>query len=279
MTLTLDCNGRPLVLGRPCVMGVLNITPDSFSDGGTYLSVDAALTRAKRMWEEGADVIDIGAESTRPGAPAVALEEELRRLLPVLEAVAAEVPLPISIDTSKAAVMRAAWSLGAGLMNDVTALRADPLALETIAGLGVPACLMHMRGTPQNMQTETHYGDVVAEVKNFLLERIKHCVAAGIPRQHLLIDPGFGFAKDLEANCSLLRHLDAFASIGAPLLVGLSRKRMIGELSGAEPATERVAGSIAAALWAVERGAHIVRVHDVAETVQALRVWRGIGLS
>ncbi|MDA8113329.1 MAG: dihydropteroate synthase [Acidithiobacillus sp.] len=279
MTLTLDCNGRPLVLGRPCVMGVLNITPDSFSDGGTYLSVDAALTCAKRMWEEGADIIDIGAESTRPGAPAVALEEELRRLLPVLEAVAAEVPLPISIDTSKAAVMRAAWSLGAGLMNDVTALRADPLALETIAGLGVPVCLMHMRGTPQNMQTETHYGDVVAEVKNFLLERIKHCVAAGIPRQHLLIDPGFGFAKDLEANCSLLRHLDAFASIGAPLLVGLSRKRMIGELSGAEPATERVAGSIAAALWAVERGAHIVRVHDVAETVQALRVWRGIGLS
>ena len=260
-------------------MGVLNITPDSFSDGGTYLSVDAALTCAKRMWEEGADIIDIGAESTRPGAPAVALEEELRRLLPVLEAVAAEVPLPISIDTSKAAVMRAAWSLGAGLMNDVTALRADPLALETIAGLGVPVCLMHMRGTPQNMQTETHYGDVVAEVKNFLLERIKHCVAAGIPRQHLLIDPGFGFAKDLEANCSLLRHLDAFASIGAPLLVGLSRKRMIGELSGAEPATERVAGSIAAALWAVERGAHIVRVHDVAETVQALRVWRGIGLS
>ncbi len=279
MTLTLDCNGRPLVLGRPCVMGVLNITPDSFSDGGTYLSVDAALTCAKRMWEEGADIIDIGAESTRPGAPAVALEEELRRLLPVLEAVAAEVPLPISIDTSKAAVMHAAWSLGAGLMNDVTALRADPLALETIAGLGVPVCLMHMRGTPQNMQTETHYGDVVAEVKNFLLERIKHCVAAGIPRQHLLIDPGFGFAKDLEANCSLLRHLDAFASIGAPLLVGLSRKRMIGELSGAEPATERVAGSIAAALWAVERGAHIVRVHDVAETVQALRVWRGIGLS
>jgi dihydropteroate synthase len=260
-------------------MGVLNITPDSFSDGGTYLSVDAALTRAKRMWEEGADIIDIGAESTRPGAPAVALEEELRRLLPVLEAVVAEVPLPLSIDTSKAAVMRAAWSLGAGLMNDVTALRADPLALETIAGLGVPVCLMHMRGTPQNMQTETHYGDVVAEVKSFLLERIERCVAAGIPRQHLLIDPGFGFAKDLEANRNLLRHLDAFASMGAPLLVGLSRKRMIGELSGVELATERVAGSIAAALWAVERGAHIVRVHDVAETVQALRVWRGVGLS
>jgi dihydropteroate synthase len=278
LTLTLDCNGRPLVLGRPCVMGVLNITPDSFSDGGSYLSVEAALARARRMWEEGADIIDIGAESTRPGAPVVALEDELRRLLPVLEAVAAEVPLPISIDTNKAAVMRAAWSLGAGLMNDVTALRADPLALATIAELGVPVCLMHMRGTPQNMQTETHYGDVVAEVKNFLLERIKHCVAAGIPRQHLLIDPGFGFAKDLEANCSLLRHLDAFASIDVPLLVGLSRKRMIGELSGVGLATARGAGSIAAALWAVERGAHIVRVHDVAETVQALRVWRGIGL-
>jgi Dihydropteroate synthase (EC 2.5.1.15) len=145
--------------------------------------------------------------------------------------------------------------------------------------LGVPVCLMHMRGTPQNMQTETHYGDVVAEVKSFLLERIERCVAAGILRQHLLIDPGFGFAKDLEANRNLLRHLDAFASMGAPLLVGFSRKRMIGELSGVELATERVAGSIAAALWAVERGAHIVRVHDVAETVQALRVWRGVGLS
>lgn len=276
MTLTLDCNGRPLVLGRPCVMGVLNITPDSFSDGGTYLSADAALVRAKRMWEEGADIIDIGAESTRPGAPAVTQEEELRRLLPVLEAVAAEVPLPISIDTSKAAVMRAAWSLGAGLMNDVTALRADPLALEAIAGLGVPVCLMHMRGTPQNMQENTHYRDVVAEVKDFLFERVAQCVAAGIPRHHLLIDPGFGFAKDLEANRTLLRHLDDLASIKVPLLVGLSRKRMIGELSGVESASERVAGSVAAALWAVSRGACIVRVHDVAETVQALRVWRGL---
>jgi len=276
LTLTLDCNGRPLVLGRPCVMGVLNITPDSFSDGGTYLSADAALVRAKRMWEEGADIIDIGAESTRPGAPAVTQEEELRRLLPVLEAVAAEVPLPISIDTSKAAVMRAAWSLGAGLMNDVTALRADPLALEAIAGLGVPVCLMHMRGTPQNMQENTHYRDVVAEVKDFLFERVAQCVAAGIPRHHLLIDPGFGFAKDLEANRTLLRHLDDLASIEVPLLVGLSRKRMIGELSGVESASERVAGSVAAALWAVSRGACIVRVHDVAETVQALRVWRGL---
>ena len=276
MTLTLDCNGRPLVLGRPCVMGVLNITPDSFSDGGTYLSADAALARAKRMWEEGADIIDIGAESTRPGAPAVTQEEELRRLLPVLEAVMAEVPLPISIDTSKAAVMRAAWSLGAGLMNDVTALRADPLSLETIAGLGVPVCLMHMRGTPQNMQENTHYRDVVAEVKDFLFERVAQCVAAGIPRHHLLVDPGFGFAKDLEANRTLLRHLDDLASLELPLLVGLSRKRMIGDLSGVESASERVAGSVAAALWAVSRGASIVRVHDVAETVQALGVWRGL---
>ena len=257
-------------------MGVLNITPDSFSDGGTYLSADAALARAKRMWEEGADIIDIGAESTRPGAPAVTQEEELRRLLPVLEAVAAEVPLPISIDTSKAAVMRAAWSLGAGLMNDVTALRADPLSLETIAGLGVPVCLMHMRGTPQNMQENTHYRDVVAEVKDFLSERVAQCVAAGIPRHHLLVDPGFGFAKDLEANRTLLRHLDDLASLELPLLVGLSRKRMIGELSGVESASERVAGSVAAALWAVSRGASIVRVHDVAETVQALGVWRGL---
>ena len=257
-------------------MGVLNITPDSFSDGGTYLSVDAALGRAQRMWEEGADIIDIGAESTRPGAPAVTQEEELRRLLPVLEAVAAEVPLPISIDTSKAAVMRAAWSLGAGLMNDVTALRTDPLALETIAGLGIPVCLMHMRGTPQNMQENTRYRDVVAEVKDFLFERVAQCVAAGIPRHHLLVDPGFGFAKDLQANRTLLRHLDDLASLEAPLLVGLSRKRMIGELSGVESASERVAGSVAAALWAVSHGASIVRVHDVAETVQALGVWRGL---
>ena len=273
MTLTLDCNGRPLVLGRPCVMGVLNVTPDSFSDGGRCLSVDAALKRAKKMWAEGAAILDIGAESTRPGAPEVALEEELRRLLPVLEAVAAEIPLPISVDTSKAAVMRAAWSLGAGLMNDVTALRGDPLALRTVVDLDIPVCLMHMRGTPRNMQGDTTYTDVVAEVRDFLSERIACCLAAGIPRQRLLIDPGFGFAKNLAANRRVLRHLDAFTGLGFPMLVGLSRKRMIGELTGVEDASARVAGSVAAALWAVEHGVSVVRVHDVAETVQALRVW------
>ncbi len=269
----LDCQGRLLDLGRPCVMGILNVTPDSFSDGGEALGVDAALAKAHALWRAGADILDIGAESTRPGAPPVGEEEELRRLLPVLEAVADRIPIPISVDTSKAGVMRAAWGLGAGLFNDITALRGDPLALPTAAELGVPVCLMHMRGRPRDMQRLTHYEDVLTEVRDFLAERIDACVRGGIARERIVIDPGFGFAKDLADNLILLRHLDALGELGLPILAGLSRKAMIGAITGTGGGRDRVMGSVAAALWALHKGAAILRVHDVAETVQAVRMW------
>lgn len=269
----LDCQGRLLDLGRPCVMGILNVTPDSFSDGGEALGVDAALAKAHALWRAGADILDIGAESTRPGAPPVGEEEELRRLLPVLEAVADRIPIPISVDTSKAGVMRAAWGLGAGLFNDITALRGDPLALPTAAELGVPVCLMHMRGRPRDMQRLTHYEDVLTEVRDFLAERIDACVRGGIARERIVIDPGFGFAKDLADNLTLLRHLDALGELGLPILAGLSRKAMIGAITGTGGGRDRVMGSVAAALWALHKGAAILRVHDVAETVQAVRMW------
>ncbi len=269
----LDCQGRLLDLGRPCVMGILNVTPDSFSDGGEALGVDAALAKARALWRAGADILDIGAESTRPGAPPVGEEEELRRLLPVLEAVADRIPIPISVDTSKAGVMRAAWGLGAGLFNDITALRGDPLALPTAAELGVPVCLMHMRGRPRDMQRLTHYEDVLTEVRDFLAERIDACVRGGIARERIVIDPGFGFAKDLADNLTLLRHLDALGELGLPILAGLSRKAMIGAITGTGGGRDRVMGSVAAALWALHKGAAILRVHDVAETVQAVRMW------
>ncbi len=276
MTVTLNCNGRPLYLGRPCVMGILNVTPDSFSDGGTYIRPELAVMRARQIWESGGDIIDIGAESTRPGAPAVSESEEMDRLLPVVEAVLAAVPLPVSIDTYKAKVMREAWSLGAGLMNDVTALQGDPQSLAMAAELDIPVCLMHMRGTPRNMQTNTRYDDVLGEVIGFFRERMAACATAGIRREQLLLDPGLGFAKDLQGNCRLLRELDAIQSLGLPIVVGASRKSMIGELSGVALAAQRLAGSIAAALWAVAHGAQVLRVHDVAETVQAIKVWTGI---
>lgn len=269
----LDCQGRLLDLGRPCVMGILNVTPDSFSDGGEALGVDAALAKARALWRAGADILDIGAESTRPGASPVGEEEELRRLLPVLEAVADRIPIPISVDTSKAGVMRAAWGLGAGLFNDITALRGDPLALPTAAELGVPVCLMHMRGRPRDMQRLTHYEDVLTEVRDFLAERIDACVRGGIARERIVIDPGFGFAKDLADNLTLLRHLDALGELGLPILAGLSRKAMIGAVTGTRGGPDRVMGSVAAALWALHKGAAILRVHDVAETVQAVRMW------
>lgn len=276
MTLVLDCNGRPLVLGRPCVMGILNVTPDSFSDGGAYTNPVQAAAHAVKLWESGAAIIDIGAESTRPGAAPVSTKEELRRLLPIVEAVVAAVPLPISVDTRRATVMRAAWTLGAGFMNDVTALQGDPDALGTLAELDIPVCLMHMRGTPQTMQGDAHYDHVLQEVNNYLLQRVADCEAAGIRRERLLIDPGFGFAKNLQDNCRLLFALEDLQSLGLPIVVGVSRKRMIGELTGVADAVARTAGSVAAALWAVQHGAAMVRVHDVAETVQALRVWEGI---
>ncbi len=229
------------------------------------------------MAEAGADLIDVGGESTRPGAEPVSLQEELNRVIPVVAALAAALPVPISVDTYKPEVMRQAVAAGAGLINDVRALQ-EPGALETAAGLGVPVCLMHMSGEPRTMQAAPAYGDVVAEVRTFLAERLNACVRVGIPRERLLIDPGFGFGKTLGHNLSLLAHLRALTDLGVPVLVGLSRKSMIGVLTGRAP-TERLAASLAAALLAVERGARILRVHDVAETRDALAVWDAVRLA
>ncbi|MCU0833446.1 MAG: dihydropteroate synthase [Chromatiaceae bacterium] len=266
----LDCGGRPLDLSRPCVMGVLNLTPDSFSDGGVFFRPEDALCRALRMVEEGADIIDVGGESTRPGAEPVTADQEIARVVPLIAALAPSVSVPISIDTSKPEVMRAAVAAGAGLINDVRALRL-PGALEAASEAGVPVCLMHMQGEPGTMQAAPSYHDVVAEVGAFLGERMDACVTAGIPRERLVIDPGFGFGKTLAHNLALLADLPALAALGAPVLVGLSRKSMIGALTG-RPTSGRLAGSLAAAVLAVERGARVVRVHDVAATVDALRV-------
>ena len=267
----LDCAGRLLDLGRPRVMGILNATPDSFSDGGSYLSPEAAIRHAGRMLEEGADIIDVGGESTRPGAQAVPEAEEIRRVVPVIQALTRELPVPVSIDTSKAGVMRAAVTAGAGMINDVRALR-GPGSLDAASHAGVPVCLMHMQGEPRGMQENPRYRDVVEEVGAFLVQRIEACVQAGIPRERLLIDPGFGFGKTLQHNLELFRHLGCLSGIGAPLLVGVSRKRMIGELLGGAAVEQRLHGSLAAAVLAVARGASIVRVHEVRPAVEALRV-------
>ena len=272
---TLHCGARALDLSQPRVMGILNVTPDSFSDGGRHARLAEALAHARAMVAEGADLIDVGGESTRPGAAAVSVEEEIRRVVPVVEALAAELPVPISVDTSKPEVMRAAVRAGATLVNDVAALR-GPGSLETAAALGVPVCLMHMQGEPRTMQRDPRYGDVVGEVAAFLAQRIAACEQAGIARGRLLVDPGFGFGKTLAHNLALLRGLPALGALGVPVLAGLSRKSMIGALLGDAPVGERLHGSVAAALLAVERGAAIVRVHDVAPTVQALRIWAGV---
>ncbi len=251
-------------------MGVINVTPDSFSDGGRHATLDAALLCGERLAAEGADILDIGGESTRPGAAEVSVAEEIDRVVPVIAALASRLDLPLSVDTSKPEVMRAAVAAGAGLINDIYALR-RPGALAAAAQLAVPVCLMHMRGTPETMQREPRYIDPVAEVSTFLEERLAACVAAGIPRQRLLLDPGFGFGKTLEHNLALLAGLPTLAALGPPLLVGLSRKSMIGALTGREVG-ERLAGSLAAAVLAVERGARVIRVHDVAATRDALQV-------
>jgi dihydropteroate synthase len=251
-------------------MGVLNVTPDSFSDGGEYLDLAAALRRAELMVEQGAAIIDVGGESTRPGAAPVGAQDEIRRVVPVIAAIAARLPVPVSVDTSKPEVMSAAVAAGAGLINDVRALQ-RPGALEAAADLGVPVCLMHMQGEPDTMQQGPAYGDVVAEVAAFLVARMAACMAAGIPAGRILLDPGFGFGKTLTHNLTLLARLRDIAALGPPLLVGLSRKSMLGAITG-RPVTERLAGSLAAALLAVDRGAVLVRAHDVAETVDALAV-------
>jgi len=271
---SLDCGGRKLDLSRTAIMGILNVTPDSFSDGGIFLARDAAVTHALLMVEEGADIIDVGGESTRPGAQAVSVQEELDRVIPVIEAIASAVPVPISIDTSKPEVMRAAVAAGAGLINDVRALRATD-ALNTAAALGVPVCLMHMQGEPRSMQHHPVYTDVVVEVRDFLQERIEACIAAGIPRQRMLVDPGFGFGKTVEHNLDLLRRLGELRALGMPILAGLSRKSMIGALFGL-PVEQRLHASVALALIAVQNGATMLRVHDVRATREAIRMFEAV---
>lgn len=266
----LDCAGKPLDLSVPRVMGILNITPDSFSDGGRYLDPAVAVTRARQMVAEGAAIIDVGGESTRPGAAAVAVEEEIARVVPVIQALAAELPVPVSVDTSKPEVMRAAVAAGAGLINDVCALQ-QPGALAAAAELQVPVCLMHMQGEPRTMQQAPQYADVVAEVREFLAQRVEECIAAGIARERILLDPGFGFGKTLAHNLSLLKHLPMLHDLGQPLLVGMSRKSMIGAVLDV-PLADRLYGSVAVATLGAWLGAAIVRVHDVKASADALKM-------
>lgn len=254
----------------PAVMGILNVTPDSFSDGGRFAGRDSALRQAEAMSRDGAAIIDVGGESTRPGATDVSEQEELDRVLPVIEAVVDAVDVPVSIDTSKPAVMRAAVGAGAAMINDIRALREDG-ALVAAVELQRPVCLMHMQGQPRTMQREPGYGDVVADVAQFLAERVRACAAAGLAEDKIIVDPGFGFGKTPRHNIELLANLRQLRSVGRPILVGLSRKSTLGELTGRDVG-DRLPASIAAAVFAVVEGARIVRVHDVRETVDAMRV-------
>ena len=269
----LQCGKYRLSLARPLIMGVVNITPDSFSDGGHFTAAKDALAHARQLIAEGADIIDIGGESTRPGSAGVALDEERRRVLPVLEQLAGGT-VPVSVDTQKPELMREAIAAGASMINDINALRANE-ALAAVAHGDVAICLMHMRGTPADMQIDPEYGDVVAEVQAFLEGRVRAAHAAGIAPDRIVIDPGFGFGKTLEHNLQLLRHLDRFCSLGAVLLAGMSRKGMLGRLTGRD-VNDRVFASVAAAVIAVGKGARIVRVHDVAATRDALAVWAAV---
>ena len=266
----LRCRTRVLALEAPVVMGVLNVTPDSFSDGGRYREPGAALAAARAMVAAGAKLIDVGGESTRPGATAPALAEELARIVPVVRAIATELDVIVSIDTSRPAVMEAAVAEGASFINDVRGFTA-PGALATAARLGVGMCVMHMQGEPATMQNAPAYSDVVGEVRDWLVERIAACRAAGVADDSIVVDPGFGFGKTSEHNLKLLAALDSFTRLGAPLLVGLSRKSLAGALTGRAVA-ERLAGSVALAALAAEHGASIVRAHDVAATVDALAI-------
>lgn len=255
--------------GCAAVMGILNVTPDSFSDGGSYFATESAVDRARRMYAEGAAIIDVGGESSRPGATPVPVTEELDRVLPVIGAIHAALPVLISIDSRKPEVMRAAVSAGAGMINDVTALRAEG-AIEVARDLGVPVCLMHMQGEPQTMQIAPAYRDVVEEVRDFLAQRVRVCEAKGITRDRLVIDPGFGFGKSLGHNLRLLSELGTFVALGLPVLVGLSRKSMIGTLLN-KPVGGRLYGSLALSLLAALKGAELIRVHDVGPTVETLK--------
>ncbi|MDO6460810.1 dihydropteroate synthase [Granulosicoccaceae sp. 1_MG-2023] len=258
------------------VMGIVNVTPDSFSDGSRFLQHEDALAHARRLVAEGADWLDVGGESTRPGAAPVPLDEELRRVIPLIRAICEDpaIAVPVSVDTSKPEVMRAAIEAGAAMINDINALR-EPGAVEVCAEAGIPVCLMHMQGQPRTMQQSPGYGDVVTEVSAFLRERVGVCEAAGIARHDIVIDPGFGFGKTPEHNLALLKHLGVLVDTGYPVLAGLSRKSLFQAVLGA-PLEERLTGSVTAALVAAQKGAAFVRVHDVKETCDALRVWQAI---
>ena len=257
--------------GRILVMGIVNVTPDSFSDGGRFDSVDKALAHAQRLVSEGAAILDIGGESTRPGADPVSSSAEIERVVPVIKAVHAEIDVPLSIDTMKAEVMRAAVSAGAEMINDVNGLR-DPEALSAAVECGVPTCIMHMQGEPRTMQRQPKYDDVVEDIRRFFRERIDNCLAAGMDEHNLVLDPGFGFGKSMYHNLELLDRFERFREFGLPLLAGISRKSMLGTITGRVAAGDRVAASVAAGVLAAERGANILRVHDVAETVDAVKL-------
>lgn len=266
----LDCNGRPLDLKQTQVMGILNVTPDSFSDGGRYANLDAAIQQATQMASDGAAIIDVGGESTRPGAPAVSEQEELDRVIPVIEAIQKEIDLPISIDTSKAVVMQHAVAAGAGFINDVCALKQDN-AFETAVNMGVPICIMHMQGTPRNMQENPSYGNVTTDIGNNLGEIAQKLLTSGVKKEHIIIDPGFGFGKTLDHNLELFANLETLNKLGHTVLVGVSRKSMIGQTLDL-PVEERLIGSIALASLASWLNTKIIRAHDVKETVQAVRM-------
>lgn len=270
----LDCAGRLLDLDKVMIMGILNVTPDSFSDGGLFFDVEKAVAQGQAMVEAGANIIDIGGESTRPGAKAVSTAQELERVVPVIERLSGTTDVPISIDTSKPEVMREAVRSGAGFINDVNALR-NPGAEEAARELGVPVCLMHMQGTPDSMQTQPAYNDVVEEVKAFLGDRISSCVNAGIKKENLVIDPGFGFGKSVGHNLELLKNLGQFREFGLPVLAGLSRKSLIEKVLG-KSITQRLSASLALAVIAVLNGANIIRVHDVAESLDAIRMTEAV---
>jgi dihydropteroate synthase len=268
----LQANNKELVLDSPHVMGILNVTPDSFSDGGRYTTIELAVAQARKMIAAGVSIIDIGGESTRPGASEVTLEEELRRVIPVIRAIREFSDVWISVDTSKAEVIRQAVEAGADIINDVRSLT-EPGALEAAVDAGVPVCLMHMQGQPKDMQDNPDYRDFLPELIKFLRDRIDQCVAAGIAQQNIILDPGFGFGKTVEHNYQLLAHMEWFQNMGYPVLAGLSRKSMIFKVLEKEPA-ECVAGSIACATVAAMKGAHIIRVHDFVETMDAMSIVR-----
>lgn len=269
----MQCGRFELDLGRPLVMGILNVTPDSFSDGTGELCIERMVQRAHRMVEDGADMLDIGGESTRPGAEPVSLQEELDRVLPLLEALHGA-GVPLSVDTFKPEVMRGALRAGADMINDIRALR-EPGAIDVVADSSCGLCIMHMQGEPRTMQVAPHYDDVVRDVRNFLADRVQALEQAGIAGRRIVLDPGFGFGKTVAQNYSMLRRLDSMRVGDYPWLLGFSRKSMLGHVVGREP-RDRLAASLAAALYGLEKGGHILRVHDVAETVDAVKIWRTI---